>query len=263
MHVLGLVWASSVLVVTSGARDMLKNGPLQIPLVESRLCVMSLKSDRNVQLEFVEVQEPKRSFIISLAMAKYDNESQIETPKLGDGTAIVSRDTIDLQLATEQYISIFRKNNVVAVYRAGLTKPFLVYEYKGAENIDFGDFNVWYHTGPRDRSFLGIPSVSGSGKRIKAFAEPHGKVIKKELHEIRREMYRRLRILGTYLQKIDIQNVPKDTLLTLKSILDDNLSCQLALLDYYGVKMKGKYEAQRETLFKQTRPEINARISKI
>ena len=251
-----------VVVLSSAKEDRQENGPLQIPFVESRLCAISINSDRNLQLELVQVS-PKYTINIDLSLSKYGNESQIDAKGMGDNVTIVTRDKLDLSVFQRQYITVFRKDNVLAVYRAGQVKPFLVYVYKGKHKIDFGEFEVMMHRGPRGRSFIGIPSISGSGVRHKAMAKPHGKVISRELNAIKMETNKRLAIMDDFMKKVKIHKLSLDNLKTVQGILDHPVAQPLTVLDYYGIKVSDKYKTLSKELFVKIRPKIKARIRKL
>lgn len=262
MYVLSFLCVCIALMLSSSAVDLEKNGPYKVPVSESHLCALSIDSDKDFQIDLVQIY-PRKTISIFIAMTKYNSESQIVATGVGDTVAIVTRDKIDLRESHQQMISIFRKNNVLAMYRAGQIKPVLVYVYKGPEKIDFGNFEDVVHTGSRGYRSLGAPIISDNGATIKTMAEPHGEVIRKELHMIRREINRRLGIMDAYLKKIQIQQLPLDTLKTIEQIFQKYFSYQVSLLDYYGVELKRKYKAYKETIFKKKRPEIIARIKSL
>lgn len=253
-----LAWVLCVLVTLAGdALELETRGPFLLPLAETRLSVLAVHSPyNNVELRLVE-PFINRNVTISLAMAKYDQESQISATGLNDDLAVVSHDKLDLK---EQIISIFRKKNVVAVYRAGQYKPVLVYEYKGTKKrIDFGKYIFFYSSGPRGSYTIHTTRLEERGYGAE-LAQPHGAAVTNELHGIRREINRRLGIMNAFLNKRQIDKWSPKALKTIDKLLEELVMPHLFLLDYYGVKLKGRYKRYRKVVIGERRPAIKARI---
>lgn len=254
--VLSLVWAC--IEAATLAVDLETRGPFLLPLAaEARLSVLAVHSPRNnVELRLV-MPFVNRNVTISLAMAKYDLESQISASGLDDDVAIVSRDKLNLKA---QLISVFRKKNVLAVYRAGQFKPVLVYEYKGSKKVDFGKYYMFYSSGPRGAYSVNTTGLEEQGYG-EALAQPHGEAVTKELYGIQREIKRRLGIMNAFLNKEKMDKWSPEALKTMDMILDSLVMPHLFLLDYYGMKLTGRYARYRRAVIGERRPAIKARIS--
>lgn len=254
----GLVWACGVGAVFAGtAVDMVTQGPFLLPIVESRLCILAIHSPHNnVELRLVHQHDKTMSVTISLAMAKYKSETQISAAGLGDNVTIVSRDKLHL---SEQLISLFRIDNVLAVFRAGQVKPVLVYQSIWPVKVNFEDYLLYYTSGPRGAYAVHTTSLGERGYSLPQ-AAPHGEAVAEELHLIRRETRRRLGIMNAFFKKIQIDKLPPGPLRTIVKVLDSNVMQQLFVLDYYDAKLKGKYLRYRKVVTgKQT--DIKARLA--
>lgn len=257
--VVSALWAC-VVAATLAARavDLATQGPYMVPITETRLCVLGVYSPHgNIELRLVRPTD-KKSVTVSLAMSKYDHESQISAVDVGDNVAAVSRDKLNL---TRQLISIFRKDNVLAVYRAGQVKPVLVYKNKRPGNIDFADFTTLYMSGPRDNFTVHLYDLDKQGP-YKALAEPHGKAVRNELNAIRKEIYTRLKFLNVVLKDELLNIMSQQNVKEVNDLVENLVLRQLFVLDYYGVTLDDSYEKLRQKLINSTMPRVKQRLGR-
>lgn len=257
----GLAWAwvCGMAAVLGGATlDMATQGPFLLPLAESRLCVLAVHSPHNsVELRLVHKRDLALSVTVSLALTRYKGETQLSAAGLGDNVTVVSRD--DLRLSGQQLLSLFRIDNVLAVFRAGQVKPILVYQSIWPLKVNFEDFLLYYTSGPRGAYSVHTTGLGERGYSLPQ-AAPHGEAVAEELHLMKRETRRRLGIMNAFFKKIQIDALPPRPLRTIAKLLDSNVMQQLFVLDYYDAKLKGKYLRYRQVVAEK-RSDIKARLA--
>lgn len=253
---LSLVWACSLATLAGAEVKLTTQGPYELPLTETRLCVIAIHSPlNNVELKLANPHNGK-SVTISLAMTKYGNQSQVSAAGLGDNVAIVSRDLLNLKT---QLISIFRKDNVLAVYRAGQVKPVLVYQSKSPEKMDFVDFTTLYMSGPNEGYTVHIFDLDKRGYG-KALAQPHGKAVSNELNAIQKVVKTRLSFLDIIIKHNLLNSMSMQDLREINELVEAMVLRQLFVLEYYGIKLQGNYAKVQQTLVSTVMPIMRQKL---
>ena len=218
------------IIHTSGTSSPL----FQLPTWECSLSIFGVQADGDIHLTLIHLDHG-RSLNISFEIRAYDGESQVTPSWLGDLVSVVTKEEVDLSLDEYTWFSIFRSKEVVTLYSAGATQPFLVYfNNHTANETNFLEFNSFQVSSLRNASwdFIGDKYDDENEATV-----PQG--LESELQMVVEGTESRLDVIENFIETVSVNKLKKSNIRELLSELYW-IKSYMMLINYYGYSMEGR-----------------------